>query len=303
MSINYRHLSKAGSRIINQINDTTKLTGKINATQLSKNLPPFLRTDLPTVPEDRQYKDEKDWVFLPGDRVVIMNGECRGNIARVRSHNKETNSYLLDDNGPSRRVAVPKFYWEEGQTTHVVSMPTPVLKRDLRLVADIDDPDNPGRVKTVAVENVTFKGKYYDENYRKMMPYRCVYVQPDLIIPWPKPEEPEEGSLSTSGEAAREQTFWVDTIVKNTIPEKAFLTIRNPHSKYRRGKLTGRDIRKLVAPDMPLTETKKAYLAEKEMLRSRPKPELTEEDKIAIGEKVLEHLRNTREEVVQSQGA
>ena len=54
---------------------------------------------------------------------------------------------------------------------------------------------------------------------------------------------------------------------------------------------------------MPLTETKKAYLAEKEMLRSRPKPELTEEDKIAIGEKVFEHLRNTGKEVLQPPGA
>ncbi|CAI4956699.1 CFC_HP_G0068220.mRNA.1.CDS.1 [Saccharomyces cerevisiae] len=42
--------------------------------------------------------------------------------------------------------------------------------------------------KNGAVRDVSFNGSYYDADYKKVMPYRCVKGQPDLIIPWPKPD-------------------------------------------------------------------------------------------------------------------
>lgn len=291
MSINFKHLSKAGGRIIDRLSNPTAAAVKHNAKEQAKALPEFLRPDLPILDVSQRFKGPREWQFLPGDRVVIMNGSCRGNIAHITRHDTATNGFLLDDNGPTKTVAVPKDFWAEGQTTHVVNIPVLLQKRDLRLVADIEDPAQPGKLKTVAVENITYKGQYYDENYKKMMPYRCVFGNPDLIIPWPKPDPAEDGILTTDSEVAREQTFWVDSIVKGSIPDAAFNTIRNPHSKFRRGKITPSDIKKLVAPKMPLTATKKAYLEEQKMLHERPKETLTDEDKIMIGNKVIQFLK------------
>lgn len=292
MSINFKHISKAGARIMDRLANPPKGIVRHQAKEQAKALPEFLQPDLPILPKEERFRGPRDWQFMPGDRVVILNGEAKGNIAHVTKHDIATNGFILDEFGPTKTVAVPKDFWTEGQTTHMVNLPVLLRKNDLRLVADIEDPANPEKTKTVAVANIIYKGQYYDENYKKMMPYRCVFGQSDLVIPWPKPEPIEDGPLTTDSEVAREQTFWVDSIVRGSIPAKAFDTIRNPHSKYRRGTITPSDLRKLVAPKMPLTESKKAYLAEQKELHSRPKVVLTKEDKEMIGQKVMEFLKN-----------
>lgn len=294
MSFNYRHISKAGSRILERVNNpAAKFVAKKEKQRL-QSIPEFMRPDLPLVSETKKFKTEQEWKFLPGDRVVIMEGELKGNICVIKGRDEHTNGYMLDDNGPSKQVVVPKEYWQEGQTSHVVSIPKALLQKDLRLVADIEDANNPGQTRTVVVQNITFKDSYYDEDYKKMLPYRCVFGQTDLVIPWPRPEEIEEGNLGTSPEITREQSFWVESLARNPIPEGAFLTIRNPHSKHRRGKITAADLRLLVKPEMPLTKSQKASLAMKEQLVSVNRPSLTEEDKILIGERVKKYLENQK---------
>ncbi|CCF56610.1 hypothetical protein KAFR_0B03140 [Kazachstania africana CBS 2517] len=291
MSLNYQHISVAGRRILQQVNNPSKAMSKHLEKQLVNSIPEFMRPHLKKVPEDCQFKSERDWKFLPGDRVVILAGECAGNIAYVKRHDQITNGYVLDENGPSVEVAVPKQFWQEGQTSHVVAVPKTLSQKEIRLVADIEDAEMPGVFKTVAIDNIMFKGTYYDDNYKKKMPYRCVYGDPDLIIPWPKPEFQEDGPLATAPSVAREQTFWVDTIARNPIPSDAFLTIRNPHSKYKRGKITAQDLRKLVAPEMPISETKKAFVREQVFLAKRDMPTLTQEDKFIIAKRVEEFLK------------
>lgn len=254
-------------------------------------VPDFIKPSLPEVKETEKFKTCKEWKFMPGDRVVIMKGQYRGNICVVKQHDITTNGFILDDNGPMKNVPVPKQFWLEGQKSHMISVPQAISQKDLKLVADIDDPLSPGQTKTVAVRNIEFKGTYYDDNYKKMMPYRTVIGQNDLVIPWPKPEVKEDGDLGTEPSIAREQTFWVDSIVKNPIPKDALLTIRNPYSKFRRGTLTARDISKLVAPRMPLTDVKRAYVKERKELAQRPKPQLSDDEKEQIGEKVYQHLK------------
>lgn len=181
----------------------------------------------------------------------------------------------------------------------MITVPTSILGKDLRLVADLDDEKTPGQTKTVAVRDVSFNGSYYDEDYKKVMPYRCVKGQPDLVIPWPKPDPLDvKTDLATDPAIAREQTFWVDSIVKSPIPKGAILSIRNPHSKYKRGTLTAKDIAKLVAPQMPLTDVKKSYLEEKKELAQREIPKLTEEDMEAIGARVFEFLEKQKTEQI-----
>lgn len=291
MSTGYSHLSKVGARILKRLNNPPEHLKPFVSKYTKRSVPEFLRPDIDEVDPKDAFQTEKQWKYMPGDRVVIMKGKQRGNICVIKQHDKVTNGFILDENGPTKTVPVPKQFWLEGQKTHMLTVPAAIKQEDVRLVADVDDPANPGQTKTVAVRDVTFDGSYYDANYKKMMPYRQVTGETDLVIPWPKPEEHEDGELATDGMTAREQTFWVESLAKNPIPEAAFQTIRNPRSKFRRGKLTTRDISKLVAPPMPLSDVKKARLAEREQLSQIPRPTLTEEDKNLIGNKIYEHLK------------
>ncbi|KAH3902371.1 related to 54S ribosomal protein L40, mitochondrial [Saccharomycodes ludwigii] len=288
--MSYSHLSNTGSRFTKEI--SKQLLPRYHK-YLLKSVPDFLRPRLPLATKENQYKNERDWVFMPGDRVVVTDGDCRGNVCVVVRHNKDTNSYILNENGPTIEAAVPKELWVDGQKSHVVNFPKAVLKSSLKLLADIED-DKTGKTKTVAIQNVVFRGSYFDKNYNKIMPIRCVSGQEDLIIPWPKPEEHEDGPLATSQSICREQTFWVESIVKAPIPKAALPSIRNEKSKYARKneKLSTADIKRLVAPKMPLTDTKMHFIAERKELEETvyKKRVLTEEAKEKIGEKVFEHL-------------
>lgn len=287
----YQHLSKAGARFLKQVEKRPKHLLQHFKKYEEKSMPEFLLPSIPRIEDAEKYQSEKEWKFMPGDRVVVMKGKWRGQTSIIQQHDLETNGFILDENGPTKTVPVPKQFWSEGQTSHMVTFPVAVEQKDLKLVADIDDPTVPGKTKTVAVRDIVFRGSYYDENYKKVMPYRCVAGQEDLIIPWPKPEPKEDGELATDPDTTREQTFWFDSIVKNPIPQGALLTIRNPKSKYRRGTLTAKDIARLVAPKMPLTETKKAYIKERQELSAQPKRKLTDEDKELIGSAVYEHFK------------
>lgn len=291
MSTGYSHLSKAGARILERLKIVPEHLKARNSKYTRESVPEFLRPETKEVDPEDAFKNEKQWKYLPGDRVVVMKGKQRGNICIVKQHDRTTNGFILDENGPTKTAPVPKQFWLEGQKSHMLTVPVAIKQADVRLVADIDDPANPGQTKTVAVKDVTFNGSYYDSDYKKMMPYRQVVGEEDLVIPWPKPAEKEEGELATDPMVTREQTFWVESLAKNPIPPEAFLTIRNPNSKFRRGKLTAKDISKLVAPPMPLSAVKKARLAEREQLAQLARPELTEEDKKVIGDKIYQHLK------------
>lgn len=289
MSGSYQHLSKVGSRVMKRLGNRPRNFLPHSEKFINKSTPEFMKSDLKDVDEETSFKSEKEWKFLPGDRVVIMKGASKGTSPLSNHLIKERWHLLLDENGPTKTVPVPKQFWLEGQTSHMITVPTSILGKDLRLVADLDDEKTPGQTKTVAVRDVSFNGSYYDEDYKKVMPYRCVKGQPDLVIPWPKPDPLDvKTDLATDPAIAREQTFWVDSIVKSPIPKGAILSIRNPHSKYKRGTLTAKDIAKLVAPQMPLTDVKKSYLEEKKELAQREIPKLTEEDMEAIGARVFE---------------
>ncbi|SCU95766.1 LAMI_0F03686g1_1 [Lachancea mirantina] len=289
----YQHLSKAGSRFLKQVDSRPKHLAQHFKKYEEKSMPSFLVPAIPRVEQDQKFKTPQEWMFMPGDRVVIMNGKFKGQVSVIHQHDTETNGFILDENGPTKTVPVPKQFWSEGQTSHMVTFPIAVEQKNLRLVADIEDPEVPGKLKTVAVREIVYRGTYYDKNYKKVMPYRCVSGQEDLVIPWPKPEFKEDGELGTAPEIAREQSFWVDTIAKSPIPQGALLTIRNPRSKYRRGVLSSKEVAKLMAPRMPLTAVKKAYLAEQEQLASGPKRTLTPDDMDKIGGIVFEHVKDS----------
>lgn len=290
--MSYKHLTKCGERFIKQ-SMIKPLNHELKFEKIERqSTPEFLRSELPRVEDEKRFRTVKDWSFLPGDRVVIVKrGKWKGKISMIHQHDPETNGYVLD-NGPTRAVPIPKEFWQEGQGSHISNIPIVVSKKDIKLVADIDDPNSPGKVKTVGIRDIVYRDKYYDEDYKRIMPYRCVGGQENLIIPWPRPKQTEDGYLGTDPHVTREQTFFVDSVVRAPIPEGALLTIRNPKSKYRRGTLSAKDIAKLVAPKMPLTDTKKAYIKERQEQSKREKRKLTDGDKEQIGAQIFEHFKN-----------
>ncbi|CAH01479.1 mitochondrial 54S ribosomal protein uL24m [Kluyveromyces lactis] len=291
----YKHLSKAGARFLEQVQAKNSNIAKQFAKYEGLTMPEFLKPSLPRVEESEKYKSVKQWKYMPGDRVVIVNGKFKGNVCAITQHDVHTNGYILDENGPTNTVPVPKQFWQQGQNSHMVSFPVPVSQADIKLVADLDDPETPGVAKTVAVRDIEFKGSYYDSDYKKIMPYRVVVGENNMVVPWPKPEFKPDGALATRSEIARQQTFWVESVVKNPVPEAALSTIRNPKSKYRRGTLTTKEISRLVAPKMPLTEAKKRYIEQRKELAALPKRKLTDEDQELIGDKVYQHFKKSFE--------
>ncbi|CCH59205.1 hypothetical protein TBLA_0B03660 [Henningerozyma blattae CBS 6284] len=304
----WNHLSKAGGRVAKAVNNVTELPAQLqkhHADKLLKGMPSFLRPELEIAIESERFKTPEDWKYLPGDRVLIMDGPKKGNIAHVQSTDEHTNGFVLDEQGPSRKIAIPKSMWLEGQKSYVLSLPSTVTQNSLRLVADlpIKNPKTGQEVyKTVAIRDLEFRGTYYDEDYRKIMPRRCVRGRPDLVVPWPRPEPKDEETqemihnnnydLITSPTVAREQSYWISSLSKRPIPRQAIPTIRNIHSKYKKKTLGPRDIIRLVAPKMPLTEAKKTYLDEKEKLSKLVRPKLQDEDIERIGSMVKKHLEN-----------
>lgn len=231
--------------------------------------------------------DPRELKYLIGDRVLIVKGPKSGNVCKVSRH-VEHGGYILDENGPSTTVVVPKQFWTEGQRSHVVTFPKAVTQDQIRLVTQIED-EVTKEAKTVAVDNIEFKGTYYDADYKKEMPYRTVYGDSDLVIPWPRPQPMEDGSLSTEVGTVRERSYFVESLVRDDIPSDALDSIRKKHSKWRRGKLTNTEVKRLTPPEMPLTETKKAYLAERAEKKRQQKTLITDEMKAFLGKRVREH--------------
>lgn len=282
------YLSKAGARFRLDIKNIPKHRLGFFKKLQDKTQPAFIRPQIDydlhedsTIPTD--FAKLK---YLVGDRVIITKGPKKGNICKVSRHVE--NGYTLDENGPTSTVVVPKEFWTEGQKSHVITFPKAVTQDQIRLVAEIED-ETTGALKTVAVENLEFKGSYYDEDYKKVLPYRSVHGNPDLVIPYPRPEAKEDGPLSTEVGEVRERSFFVESLAKDAIPQDALLTIRNPKSKWRRGKLTRTEVKKLTPPTMPLTDVKKAFLAELQEKAMKPTNVITEEMKAFLGERVKQH--------------
>lgn len=295
-------LSKAGERFNLDLKRIPKFRAPRFAKLQNKSHPLFLRPSfkLDIQADNAVPTDFSKLKYLVGDRVMIVKGPKKGAVCKVSRH-VEGGGYILDENGPTSTVAVPKMFWQEGQKSHIITYPRAVLGENLRLVASIED-EKTGEMKTVAIENLEFKGKYYDEDYKKVLQYRTVKGQDDLHVPYPRPDPKEDGPLSTEVSTVRDRTYFVHSAIDRPVPEDALLTIRNPYSKYRRAKLTKLDVKRLTPPKMPLSETKKAYYAEKKELSKLPKVNITDEMKEYLGAKIKEHEKlkvKQREEVAK----
>ncbi|OEJ83085.1 54S ribosomal protein L40, mitochondrial [Hanseniaspora osmophila] len=279
-----------------QVTKQAKLNRFLSEKKMLQGLPTFIRPQLDSVPEDQQFKTELQWKYLPGDKVVYLDkgSKYHGNFCTVTKQNQQSNGFQLDHNGPMKQTPTPKSIWAEGQSSYIVPTPQLVTQKQIKLVVEIKDKIT-NELKKVVVDDVEFKGTYFDERYHKRMPVRFARGE-KIVIPWPKPDLPEqEDVLGTNAENVRTQTFWPTSLVQSPIPVAALSDIRNHNSpqQFVKKQITPAVLRKLTPPKMPKTDVQKARIQERNVLHQQEKARkatLTNEEKEKIGEKIYQHL-------------
>lgn len=281
--------SKAGERFIR-----TAKARLLGAPDGIRELP--FQREMENVPDDEKFKTLNQWKFLPGDRVLIAKGEKKGTVTKIFAYKEDANKFILE-NGPTMTLPVPKPLWGEQATGHINQQPKGVARDCLKLVVKMPD-EVTGEDHDVIVHDFGFSGKHYNKHYKTIMPTRVVkHHGEQLVLPWPLPEEPIARSAAANEDTNSERTYYVDSVVANQIPKDALATIRNPRSKHRRGVFETRHKNKFVGPEMPLSDTKTAYLAELDAKRKLGHHKLTPELKLYIGDRVKQHVDNQKKQL------
>ncbi|CAK7891905.1 54S ribosomal protein L40, mitochondrial [[Candida] anglica] len=240
-----------------------------------------------TVPvKDRKYSREEVGITR-GDLVYVSEGPHKGKITQVIRYIPDYDSFMLMD--VTSKKAIPKFQWAENQTTHLADFPEFVKSNQVKLAAK--DKNEKGEIYYLVADEIEMKNKVYNDQYKKWLPQRFVKNYPNLEIPWPSPEKaPEDDPLSTSEQAAFTRTYELQTLARSPIPAEALSQLRNPYSKYKKRVLSEFQARKMKAPDMPLSDAQRAYLAAKAKQPKKVYESLSEEIQDFIGSKMADHI-------------
>lgn len=249
------------------------------------NLPTFESTKY--VPKHERKTKLEDVGLATGDMVYVTEGEHKGKISSVLQYSLESDSVILTD-VLSKRI-IPKAWWIQNQTSHVMDYPLSIPRDHVKLAAK--DRDDEGKVSYVVAEGVVLKDKYYDDRYKRWLPKRFVKHHETIEIPWPKPPtDIEDDAISTTADAVFTKTYEDQTVAKSPLPQGVLAELRNPYSSYKKKTLTDVQARKLTAPQMPLSTEQKIYLAKKAQQPEKKLEPLSEEVKEFIGSKIAEHL-------------
>ncbi|KAG7735015.1 hypothetical protein KL948_000581 [Ogataea haglerorum] len=255
---------------------------------------PALRTNGKVVLEEQRYTRPEQWKVLEGDRVMFAKGPNKGKFGKVLGLHPSFNT-IYTDIAESKPLVIPKQLWQDGQNGYLIDFPKTVSPDDVKVVATLVKED--GTEYDIVAEEVIFKGKYFDEDYKKMMPIRRVKYHEHIIIPWPRPDPAEDCAFSTPPEVAEERTHSENSILKFEQPADFTIeSLRDPVMKrpYKWDKqvLKKGDITKLTAPGMPYSETQKAMFEERKQIRESQITEMSAEVMEFIGSRVAEHLNN-----------
>jgi large subunit ribosomal protein L24 len=255
-------------------------------------LPTFDGKPLPQINNRKDRKTDIDVGLVSGDLAYITEGEKKGEITTVFQYSPLNDAVLLAN--VSSKKLIPKSRFVENQTSHYIDYPEYVPRSHVKLVGK--DKDENGKVNYLVADEVVFKGRYYDDRYKKWLPKRFVKHHESIEIPWPNPPvDPEDGELSTVEPVAHETTWELQTIAKSPLPEGVINELRNPYSKHKSRTFTELHVSRLARPDMPLTREQKIYLAKKAQQPPKVYKPLSEEIQDFIGSKMADHL-NTIED-------
>lgn len=254
---------------------------------------PAFRSQFRQVDEKARYQTPQQWGVQPGDTVLITKGKYAGSISKVVALQKETNRVFLE-HSETKKVVVPKQYWQPGQTSHIIDYPLPQHPKDLKVVGTLVQED--GTEKKIAADKLVYSGEYWDADYKKMMPYRRVKYNEHIIIPWPRPEPVEDCQYSTSEELVEERTFFPSSIAFTDAPQDLLKSLRHPlikrPYKWNKEYLTKSDIKRLNAPEMPISQDKKNAISERQQIKESLPTEPLPETVSLVGDKVAEFLNN-----------
>ncbi|ODQ63293.1 hypothetical protein NADFUDRAFT_29028 [Nadsonia fulvescens var. elongata DSM 6958] len=239
-----------------------------------------------SVPEKERLK-ESEYHFMNGDRVQLKDGKDAGKIGKVVSIFKEGNAYYVEGVGEKMRTVLPREFWVPGQSLYVSDFPQPIKQDRLRLVVDMKDGD---QSREVAIHTLSLSSDLkWNDDYKKPMPIRMVKHNKQTIeIPWPPAPEPVDcAEVATPADIARERTWFVENLLQSPIPKMALGDVRNPLREYKAKVVRKNFLEKWNnRPTMPLSETKKAQLAEKATKAAEPKFHLSKEVEEFIYQKV-----------------
>lgn len=253
-------------------------------------LPTFESKEWPLPKNERKTKTE-DIGFVNGDLAYITEGEKKGTISTIFQYSPETDSVLLAD--VTSKKLLPKPYWVENQTSHLVDYPDYVKRSHIKLAAK--DRDENGKVYYVVADKVIYKDKYYDDRYKRWLPRRYVKGHETIEIPWPNPpSEPKDDYLSTKESTVFEKSYELQSLAKPPVPASVLTELRNPYSRYKKRFLTEAEARRINGPEMPLTDEQKIYLAKKAAQPPKVHKRLSEEIQDFIGARMAEHLNNIK---------
>lgn len=254
--------------------------------------PAFQRTNAPLVRREDRFTSPEQWKMQVGDRVLITKGQHRGSVSEVVYLQPETNRVFLQVHS-SRKVVVPKNWWSEGQTSHVIDYPMSFNPKELKIVANL--PQDDGSVKEIAAYDIVLKGEEWDADYKRMMPIRRVRYNEHITIPWPRPEPVEDCEYSTPEDLAHERTYFPTSLAGDaTVPDDLIKSLRHPLMKrpYKWGErlFSKSEIKKLSSPEMPLSESKIAGIKERILIKENLPLKPTNETIELVGSKVASFL-------------
>ncbi|KAK9472633.1 mitochondrial 54S ribosomal protein uL24m [Dipodascopsis tothii] len=280
--------------------------GQVRAGQASTGLRVAYKRLSPAFINDNSVSKEDrvpllDVPFAAGDEVQVIEGSDKGRIGVIEKVQDNMNRVSVSGLGEITKLVLPQTVWVPGQTQHVVEYNTPIPYESVRLVTNIPEAGEGGKMRKVAVRKLRLGEVYYDERYGRRMRRRYVHGEKGLEIPWPEPtEERKPSTQSTHKDIVRERTFWVTSLKQPPVPLSALDSLRNKYSRHRRPEITEQTILdRLTPPKMPLTATKKAAIQDRAETLERVRQKHREWDstgfrdqvELILAEKMLEHER------------
>lgn len=270
--------------------DVSKLNKSLRAQDVKRNnrfVLPYFEQTFQLIPKQERRTDLTEIGLADGDLVYITKGEHKGKISTLFRYTPEFDTLYLSD--ISEKKVVPKNQWFDQQASHLIDYPTQIPRDHVKLAAK--EKDEAGNVRYIVADEIKYQGKYFDENHKRWLPRRFIKHHSNIEIPWPAPStEPKDGPLSTNEQDVLEKTFEFQSLAISPIPTGAMDQLRNRYSKHKSKILSELDVRRLSAPEMPLSKEQKIYLAKKEAEGKKPVKDLTEEMKEFIGERIANHL-------------
>lgn len=252
---------------------------------------PAFRSDKGELPKERIFTRPEQWKVEIGDRVLITKGRFKGHVTKVLAFHRSTNELFVEQS-ETKKMVIPKQYWQAGQQSHVINYPKPISPRDVKVVSTMVEIGKDGVEKRteIAADDVVFKGMYWDADYGKMMPYRRVKYHENIIIPWPRPEPVEDDAFATSKEDSEERTYIPNSIVRTDSPPGIVESMRSPimRRKYKWDKqvISRSDEKRLTPSEMPISAAKKAGMEERQKINESIPKKPTEETVNLVGSRV-----------------